>query len=121
MDTESKRKLKAEAHALKPVVMVGQAGLTDAVMAEIDIALNCHELIKIKIRADKDERSRIGDAICGQTEATLIQTIGQITVIYRKKPALPVKAKPPRSLPKKSKATRTTKQKPIKNRGSYRG
>lgn len=121
MDTESKRKLKAKAHTLKPVVMIGQAGLTDAVLTEIDIALNCHELIKIKIRAEKDERSVIGKEICEKTGAALIQTIGQIAVIYRNKPPLPVKAKPFRRAPNKLKPTKDTRQKPITKRRTYLG
>jgi RNA-binding protein len=94
MDAASKKTLKAKAHALKPVVMIGQAGLTAAVLAEIEIALNCHELIKVKIRAEKDERNVIGEEICKTTHAELIQMIGQILVIFRKiRKTLP-KAKP---------------------------
>jgi RNA-binding protein len=76
------RKLRATAHNLNPVVMIGQAGLTAAVLAEIDGALNAHELIKIKIRAEKEERIQISQ----QTGAELVQNIGQITVVYRKNP-----------------------------------
>jgi RNA-binding protein len=50
MDTAHKKQLKMQAHDLKPVVIIGQAGLTDAVLTEIDIALDYHELIKVKIR-----------------------------------------------------------------------
>ncbi|ESS71824.1 hypothetical protein MGMO_88c00360 [Methyloglobulus morosus KoM1] len=86
MDAALKKKLKAQAHGLKPVVMVGQAGLTDAVLAETEIALNAHELIKVKIRAERDERNQISEKICTATNATLIQSIGQIAVIYRLNP-----------------------------------
>lgn len=86
MDAALKKKLKAQAHGLKPVVMVGQAGLTDAVLAETEIALNAHELIKVKIRAERDERNQISEKICTGTNATLIQSIGQIAVIYRLNP-----------------------------------
>ncbi len=94
MDAASKKTLKAQAHALKPVVMIGQAGLTEAVLAEINIALISHELIKIKIRAEKDERDAMGDAICEKTGASLVQFIGQIAVIYKARPPLPAKPKP---------------------------
>lgn len=86
MDAASKRKLKAQAHGLKPVIIVGQAGLTDAVLAETEIALNTHELIKVKIRAERDERNQISEKMCAATGAALIQSIGQITVIYRLNP-----------------------------------
>lgn len=82
-----KKKLRSKAHSLKPVVLIGQAGLTEAVLAEIELALDNHELIKIKIRSsDRTARKTIGDKICSSTNSELIQTIGQITVIYRKKP-----------------------------------
>ena len=86
MDAASKKKLRAQAHNLKPVVTVGQAGLTDAVLAETEIALDCHELIKVKIRADRDQRIIISEKIGAATGATLIQMIGQIAVLYRHNP-----------------------------------
>jgi len=81
-----KKKLKAQAHPLNPVVIIGQAGLTPAVIKEINLALDAHELIKVKIRAERDERSVIRDNICAETQAELIQSIGQIAVLYRKNP-----------------------------------
>jgi RNA-binding protein len=84
--TIDKKQLKSEAHSLNPVVIIGQAGLTDAVLAEIEIALDHHELIKVKIRAERDERKLISEKICTQTGAELIQSIGQVIVIYRLNP-----------------------------------
>jgi len=81
-----KKKLKSEAHSLNPVVMIGQSGLTDAVLAEIELALDHHELIKVKIRAERDERKSISEKICTSTGAELIQSIGQVVVIYRLNP-----------------------------------
>jgi RNA-binding protein len=81
-----KKKLKSEAHSLKPVVIIGQSGLTDAVLAEIELALDHHELLKVKIRAERDERKLISEKICTSTGAELIQSIGQIIVIYRLNP-----------------------------------
>ena len=86
MKSIERKKLKAQAHALNPVVMIGQAGLTEAVLSEIDVALNCHELIKIRIRAERPERKQMSDKICEETGADLIQSIGQIAVIYRFNP-----------------------------------
>jgi len=81
-----KKQLKAQAHTLKPVIIVGQAGLTESVLNEIEITLDTHELIKIKVRAEKEERKVIRDQIIADTKAELIQSIGQVVVIYRKKP-----------------------------------
>lgn len=86
MNSVEKKQLRASAHALNPVVMVGQAGLTEAVLAEVELALNSHELIKVKIRAERDERKQISEKICAATGAELIQSIGQIAVIYRLNP-----------------------------------
>lgn len=66
--------------------MIGQSGLTKAVLTEIKSALVTHELIKIKIRAERDLRKQMSAEICLKTQAELIQTIGQITVIYRHNP-----------------------------------
>ena len=86
MNSADKKKLRAEAHTLKPVVMIGQSGLKASVLAEIELALDSHELIKVKIRAERDERKVISEKICTDTGAELIQTIGQIAVIYRMNP-----------------------------------
>ena len=86
MNAIEKKKLKALAHPLNPVVMIGQAGLTPAVIKEINIALDVHELIKIKIRAERDDRNIIKTQIGDETNAELIQSIGQVAVFYRKNP-----------------------------------
>jgi len=86
MKPAEKRSFRAQAHSLKPVVIVGQAGFTAAVLAETQIALDTHELIKVKIRAEKDVRKIICQNLCEGTGAELIQTIGQIAVLYRPNP-----------------------------------
>jgi len=80
------KQLKTQAHLLKPVIMVGQSGLTKSVLEEIEVTLNTHELIKIKIRAEKEDRIQISAQIIETSQAELIQSIGQIIVIYRKNP-----------------------------------
>jgi len=76
--------LKGVAHPLKPVVMLGNNGLTEAVIAEIDYSLNHHELIKVKIPTDdRETKGLIVDAICRETNATKVQLIGKTLVIYR--------------------------------------
>jgi len=86
VNSADKKKLRAQAHGLKPVIMIGQAGLTAAVLAEIELALDSHELIKVRIRAEREDRKQISEKICADTGAALIQTIGQIAVIYRLNP-----------------------------------
>lgn len=100
MNSEQLKQLKTQAHALKPVIMIGNAGLTDAVSHEIELALDTHELLKIKIRAERDQRKIIQQAICQNTQAELVQSIGQIMVIYREKPPEPV-AKPKKQAPRR--------------------
>jgi RNA-binding protein len=84
LNTKAKQQLKAKAHKLKPVVMIGNNGLTDAVNKEIDRALHDHELIKIRILSnDRDLRRQIFNEICQVNQAELVQVIGSIGVIYR--------------------------------------
>ena len=79
-----KKALRKKSHSLKPVVMIGQRGLTDTVLAEVDIALNSHELIKVRIRgADKDERTEQCAQIEHQLNAVVVHQIGGIAVLYR--------------------------------------
>jgi RNA-binding protein len=79
--------LKGLAHSLKPVVLLGNNGLTEAVVAEIDYALNHHELIKIKIPTDdRENKALIVEAICRETNSTNVQVIGKTLVIYRQSP-----------------------------------
>jgi len=81
-----KQSLKQKAHALKPIILLGQHGLTPAVQLEIERALLTHELVKIKIPGeDREERQTIAEAICQEREAARVQLIGKTLVIYRKK------------------------------------
>jgi RNA-binding protein len=76
--------LKGLAHSLKPVVLLGNNGLTEAVVAEIDYALNHHELIKIKIPTeDRETKALIIEAISRETNSTQVQVIGKTLVIFR--------------------------------------
>lgn len=81
---KQKRHLRSLAHALKPVVTVGEAGLSDAVLREIDLSIAHHELIKVRVHAaDRDERKKLIDELCSKSNAILIQSIGHMAVIYR--------------------------------------
>jgi RNA-binding protein len=82
-----RRALRAKAHHLQPVVTIGGAGLTPAVISEIDVHLKSHELIKVKAQeAERDERSGIADEIAAALGAAVVQKIGKTLVIYRPRP-----------------------------------
>lgn len=84
LSTKQKQYLKGLAHNLKPVVLMGVNGLTEAVLAEIDIALDHHELIKVKIASeDRDTKNLTADAIARETKAEKVQVIGKTLVLYR--------------------------------------
>jgi RNA-binding protein len=84
LSTKQKQYLKGLAHHLKPVVLMGSHGLTEAVLAEIEIALARHELIKIKVAAeDRETKQLIVNAIVRETQANQVQVIGKILVLYR--------------------------------------
>jgi RNA-binding protein len=83
--TSSRRSaLRAQAHKLKPVVIIGDKGLTEEVVAEIDRSLKAHELIKVRaLTDDRDARAAWLDSICARLEAHAVQLIGKVLVIYR--------------------------------------
>ena len=79
-----RKHLRKLAHDLKPVVMLGQKGLTDAVLNELDIALDHHELVKIKLSVDdRDARKQLTEEICQRCQAEEVQSIGKTMSIYR--------------------------------------
>jgi len=82
-----KRQLRRLGHERKPVVMVGAQGLRDAVLAEVDSALEHHELIKVRVAVgDRDARDQAIAAILAATGAELIQRIGHVALLYRHNP-----------------------------------
>lgn len=87
LTSQKRQPLKAQAHSLNPVVMLGDKGLTENVLTEIDLALTAHELIKVKIAgAEKEVRQATTEEICKKSKCELVQLIGNISILYRKKP-----------------------------------
>lgn len=86
--TPAERKtLKARAHALDPVVLVGDAGLTPGVLAEVERSLTAHELIKVRVAGDdREARLAMRERIVEELGAAPVQTIGKLLVFYRQKP-----------------------------------
>lgn len=86
---DQKKRFRKIGHHLKPVVMVSDSGLSEGVMAELERALEDHELIKIKCAVlDREDKTALIEAICEETGAELAQTIGKTALLYRpaKKP-----------------------------------
>ena len=90
LTTKKRSELRAQAHMLDPVVIIGDKGLTDLVIAEIDRSLKAHELIKVRAAAgDRDARSTWFAKICEALGAEEVQEIGKILVLYRENPEKP--------------------------------
>ena len=95
-----RRALRAKAHHLHPVVSIGQHGLTPAVLHELDINLLAHELIKVRVFSDqRDEREAMLQRICAALNATPVQHIGKLLVLWREG-----SEKPPATVPRPRKA-----------------
>ena len=91
MQKQQRRRLKALAHGLKPIVRIGQHGLHANVLMEIDRALTDHELVKIRVAAaDRDDRQAMVTSICESTTATLVATTGHVAVLFRRNAEAPV-------------------------------
>ena len=79
--------LKARAHALDPIVQIGAAGASDAVIGEVDRALAAHGLIKVKLTGgDRDERAALSETLRSRTGAALVQSVGRVLVLWRSRP-----------------------------------
>jgi len=84
LTNNQKKYLRSIAHDLKPFVMIGQHGLSESVLSELESTLHKHELLKIKLRVtDREEKQKIVDKILLLSKAELVQVIGGVLVIYR--------------------------------------
>jgi RNA-binding protein len=82
---KQKKHLRNLAHNRRPVVIIGQQGLTENVSREVDQALDHHELVKVRVNAaDREDRARIVESLSSETGAELVQQIGHIAVFYRR-------------------------------------
>ena len=95
LSPKRRSELRADAHKLNPIVIIGDKGLTDEVLAEIDRSLKAHELIKVRAATDeRDARDVWLETICEKLEAHPVQQIGKVFVIYREGPKEEPQKKP---------------------------
>ena len=84
LTASEKKQLRSIGHNLNPVVMIGDKGLSEGVMLELNRALEDHELIKVKVNvADPQERREVIEQLCTDSRAELVQAIGKIALLYR--------------------------------------
>ena len=84
LSAKQRQALRAAAHHLKPVILIGQKGITEPLVRETDAALKAHELIKVQIQ--EDDRREGALALAEATASTLVHQIGKTFVLYRPKP-----------------------------------
>ena len=90
LSEKQKKHLRRLAHPLNPVVMLGNAGLTDGVVNELDRALHDHELVKVQARiGDRTARDQVLGELASRTSSLLVQRVGHVGVFYRARPELP--------------------------------
>ena len=88
LSSDERRVLRARAHSLHPVVSISQNGLSDAVVREVDVNLNSHELIKIRVyNDDRQAREQFLATLCERLDAAAVQHIGKLLVIWRPRAA----------------------------------
>jgi RNA-binding protein len=86
LSEKQKKHLRRLAHPLSPIVMLGNAGLTDGVVNELDRALTDHELVKVSARVgDREVRNEALDMLATRTSAQLVQRVGNVGVFYRRR------------------------------------
>ena len=90
LSEHQKKYLRGLGHRLKPLLMIGDAGLSESLLAEYESTLSHHELIKVKLRSDRDARSAWTDQIANQCGAERVHSIGQVSCFYRRNADEPV-------------------------------
>ncbi|MGJ8669065.1 MAG: YhbY family RNA-binding protein [Oceanococcus sp.] len=98
LDSAARRKLKAQAHALSAIIQTGGKGVTAAVIAETETAIDHHELIKVRLAgSERDERAKMAQSLANSVKAEVVGIIGAVVILYRK-------AKPKKAAPKSTDA-----------------
>jgi RNA-binding protein len=90
LNESQKKYLRGRGHDLKPLIIVGDAGLSESLLAEFDATLAHHELIKVKVRSgDRAARDEMIQKMCSGHSAVLIQRVGNVALLYRANPDKP--------------------------------
>jgi RNA-binding protein len=83
LSAAQRRRLRARAHPLAPVLQVGRGGVSDAFVAELDRALEAHELVKVRLRGERDERAAQLDEVTARLHCAVVGTVGAVAILYR--------------------------------------
>lgn len=78
-----RRALRSQAHGLRPVVQVGAAGVGESLLAAVDVALRDHELVKLEIARERDERALLAEEVAARTGSAVAGLIGRMAILYR--------------------------------------
>ena len=88
LDAKHRQALRGQAHALKPVVIIGAHGITDGVLAELEVAIHAHELVKVRLpQVSHDERDDMIRTLSTTSHADVVGRIGRVLILYRPRPA----------------------------------
>lgn len=90
LNSNQKRHLRGLAHPLHPLIQIGQRGISESLLAELGQALDHHELVKVRLAGDRDERQAQTGTLVEATGAELVQAIGGIVCLYRRNADQPV-------------------------------
>lgn len=90
LSKQAKKFLRGIAHDTKPVVTIADKGITENILNELEICLNQHELVKVKMRTDRDTREQYTQQLLKESGAQLVQSIGQTLTLFRANPKKPV-------------------------------
>jgi RNA-binding protein len=104
LNGKAKRHLRALAHDLKPTVQIGNQGITDGLLGAVDRALTDHELIKVRVSGEDVDLDEVGARVAEGTNAQLVQVIGRMLVLFRRRKNKPVILLPGEKPPKERKA-----------------
>lgn len=111
LSSDQRRELRARAHNLNPVVSISENGLTSSVLREIELNLKAHELIKVRVYGDsRENRIQFLEQICTELEASPVQHIGKLLVIYRRNPDAITTVDTPKGTNSRRPAPRKTKR-----------
>lgn len=86
LTSKDRARLRALAHGLDPIVQVGKQGIRDAVVGEVERALLAHELIKVRLAGEREEREAMARELAERTGSALAGTIGKVAILYRHHP-----------------------------------